>query len=65
MSKFYYINREQLREVESLLNKQSERDVVVLQRGEKFSDVVKYNGKYDTAVFLTVSNSSLSDKFLW
>lgn len=59
MSKFFYINREQLDEIAALLDKQSDRDFIVLQQGEKFSDVVKYNSKYDTAVFLTVSNESL------
>lgn len=65
MSKFFYINRKQLLEVESLLDKQSECDFVVLQQGDKFSDVVKYNPKYDTAVFLTVSNEKLYRDYQW
>jgi len=65
MSKFFYINKRQLLEVQSLLNKQSESDFVVLQQGDKFSDVVKYNSKYDTAVFLTVSNDKLYRDYPW
>lgn len=65
MSKFFYINREQLEEIAALLDKQSDHDFIVLQQGEKFSDVVKYNSKYDTAVFLTVSNQSLRSKYPW
>ena len=59
MSKFFYVNREQLDCIHCLLEKQSEKEFVMLQHGDKFSDVVKYNSKYDTAVFLTVSNDSL------
>ena len=65
MSKFFYVNREQLDEIGALLDKQSDRDFILLQRGEKFSDVVKYNRKYDTAVFLTVTNESLRKEFPW
>ena len=65
MSKFFYINREQLDEIAALLDKQSDRDYILLQQGDKFSDVVKYNSKYDTAVFLTVSNDTLRRKFPW
>lgn len=65
MSKFFYINREQLDEIAALLDKQSDQDYIVLQQGDKFSDVVKYNSKYDTAVFLTVSNDSLRRQWPW
>lgn len=64
MSKFFYVDRKQLNEIQSLIDKQSEEDLIILQTGERFSDVVKYNSKYDTVVFLTMSNDSLFSKHL-
>lgn len=54
MSKFYYINLDQLKRVEQLLLDQDTSMQIVLKENERFKDVVRYSEKYNTAVFLTI-----------
>ncbi len=58
--KFFYIDLENLEKVHKML---LDRDVnhhdIVLNSRNGFSDIVRYNQKYDTAVFLTVRDEDV------
>lgn len=52
--KFYFVDLETLYEIEKMMiDRQINKDIV-LQSGNGFADVVRYNSTYNTAVFLTV-----------
>lgn len=53
-SKFFYITEEDLNKINLLFKYKDPSSEVVLQQNERFADVVKYNDKYDTLVFLTI-----------
>lgn len=54
MSKFYYVTRDQVYLIEKLLEDRDPSRQIVLNESDRFKDVVRYNSKYDTAVFLTI-----------
>lgn len=54
MSRFFYINLDQVYRVEKLLIDRDPSKQIVLKEDERFKDVVRYSSKYDTAVFLTI-----------
>lgn len=62
MGKFFYATESQLKQINQLMDLKKRDDYVVLQMSEHFTDIVKYNDKFDTVVFLTVPTKSLFDR---
>lgn len=61
MSKFFYIDLPDVYRIEKMLSDpdpDSRRDIV-LRTGNGFADIVRYNRKYETAVFLTVREEDI------
>lgn len=59
MGKFYHIDLKQLMEVEKLVRERDETREIVLRLWNGYADVVRYNSRYDNAVFISVPEELL------
>lgn len=57
--KFYYLDEDKYLAIGHLFQKQSEEDFVLLNSFGDFSDIARWNSKYNTIVFVSVPTKSL------